>query len=116
MARITVEDSIVKVPNRFELVLVSAQRARDLGTGATITIDRDNDKNTVVALREIADGTLDLNELKNRLISSQQKVQTVFDTIEEDVELQDIQAELATAEEAEELIKAGMMGEEGTEA
>lgn len=113
MARITVEDSIQKVPNRFELVLVSAQRARDLGTGATITIARDNDKNTVVALREIADGTLDLEELKNRLISAQQKIQTVFDTaVEEDADLKDIQAELATAEEAEELIKAGAMSED----
>lgn len=111
MARITVEDSIQKIPNRFELVLVSAQRARDLATGATITIDRDNDKNTVVSLREIADGTLDLEELKNRLIASQQKVQTVFDSIEEDQELKDIQAELASAEEAEEMIKAGAMSE-----
>jgi DNA-directed RNA polymerase omega subunit len=55
MARVTVEDCVLKIPNRFELVMMAAQRARDVATGATLSIDRDNDKNPVVALREIAD-------------------------------------------------------------
>ncbi len=60
MARVTVEDCVEKVPNRFELVLLAAQRARNLSRGEELTLDRDNDKNPVVALREIADETLDL--------------------------------------------------------
>ena len=74
MARVTVEDCVVKVPNRFELVMVAAQRARNLGTGATLTVDRDDDKNPVIALREIAEGTVDLGELENSLIRGLQKV------------------------------------------
>ena len=68
MARITVEDCILKVPNRFELVMLAAQRARDVSAGAALTVDRDNDKNPVVALREIADGTVDLDHLRYELI------------------------------------------------
>ena len=60
MARVTVEDCIVQIPNRFELVLLAAQRARNIGRGEDLTLDRDNDKNPVVALREIADQTIDL--------------------------------------------------------
>jgi DNA-directed RNA polymerase subunit omega len=74
MARVTVEDCVLKVPNRFELVMVAAQRARNLGAGATLTVDRDDDKNPVVALREIAEGTVDLGELENSLIRGLQKV------------------------------------------
>jgi DNA-directed RNA polymerase subunit omega len=58
MARVTVEDCVVKVPNRFELVLLAAQRAREVTSGAPLTLDRDDDKNPVVALREIADETI----------------------------------------------------------
>jgi DNA-directed RNA polymerase subunit omega len=68
MARITVEDCILKVPNRFDLVMLSAQRARDISAGAPLTVDRDNDKNPVVALREIADSTIDLDHLRYELI------------------------------------------------
>jgi DNA-directed RNA polymerase subunit omega len=68
MARITVEDCIVRVPSRFELVMLSAQRARDMSAGAPLTVDRDNDKNPVVALREIADLTVDLDHLRYELI------------------------------------------------
>ena len=73
MARVTVEDCIDKVPNRFELVLLAAQRARGISNGAEITIDRDNDKNPVVALREIADETVSPANLKEALISSYQR-------------------------------------------
>ncbi len=68
MARITVEDCILKVPNRFDLVMLSAQRARDISAGAPLTVDRDNDKNPVVALREIAEETVDLDHLRYELI------------------------------------------------
>ena len=70
MARVTVEDCIVQVPNRFELVLLAAQRARNISRGETLTIDRDNDKNPVVALREIADQTVELPALEQDLIKS----------------------------------------------
>ncbi len=73
MARVTVEDCIDKVENRFELVLVASHRARMVSSGAQITIDRDNDKNPVVALREIADQTISPGDLKEDLIHSLQK-------------------------------------------
>ncbi|MGN6467682.1 MAG: DNA-directed RNA polymerase subunit omega [Rhizobiaceae bacterium] len=73
MARVTVEDCIDKVDNRFDLVLLAGHRARQLSQGAQITIDRDNDKNPVVALREIADETLSPGDLKEDLIHSLQK-------------------------------------------
>jgi DNA-directed RNA polymerase subunit omega len=70
MARVTVEDCVDKVPNRFELVLLAAQRARNLSRGEELTIDRDDDKNPVVALREIADETVPLEKLEQDLIKS----------------------------------------------
>ena len=73
MARVTVEDCIIKIPNRFDLVMLAAQRARDVASGAPLTIDRDNDKNPVVALREIAEETVDLDALGNSLIQDLQK-------------------------------------------
>ncbi|MCR5859050.1 DNA-directed RNA polymerase subunit omega [Mesorhizobium sp. J428] len=73
MARVTVEDCIDKVENRFELVLLAGHRARQISQGAPITVDRDNDKNPVVALREIADETLSPDDLKEDLIHSLQK-------------------------------------------
>ncbi len=72
MARVTVEDCVDKVPNRFELVLLSAHRAREIASGSPITIDRDNDKNPVVALREIADETQSADVLRERMIESHQ--------------------------------------------
>jgi len=70
MARVTVEDCVQKVPNRFELVLLAAQRARGLSRGEEPTIDRDNDKNPVVALREIAEETIELGRVEQELIKS----------------------------------------------
>ncbi len=70
MARVTVEDCVEKIPNRFQLVLLAAQRARNLSRGEEITLDRDNDKNPVVALREIADETIPLEKLEQDLIKS----------------------------------------------
>jgi DNA-directed RNA polymerase subunit omega len=68
MARITVEDCVTRIPNRFELVMLAAQRARDMSAGAPLTVERDNDKNPVVALREIAEDTVDLDHLRYELI------------------------------------------------
>ena len=73
MARVTVEDCVLKVPNRFELVLLAAQRARDVASGAQITLERDNDKNPVVALREIAESKLAPDDLKEDVIHALQK-------------------------------------------
>jgi DNA-directed RNA polymerase subunit omega len=87
MARVTVEDCVLKVPNRFELVLLAAQRARDVASGAQITLERDNDKNPVVALREIADETIALDTLQNALIKGMQK-HVEIDEPEEDAEIE----------------------------
>ena len=73
MARITVEDCIRKVSNRFDLVVFAVQRGRELSAGDELTIDRDNDKNTVVSLREIAESTVDIAELRENFIISMQK-------------------------------------------
>ena len=74
MARVTVEDCIEKVPNRFNLVLLASHRARAISAGAQILVDRDNDKNPVVSLREIADDVVDAEELREALISTLQRV------------------------------------------
>ena len=74
MARVTVEDCVEKLQNRFELVMMAAQRARRIGTGSPLTVDRDNDKNPVVALREIADEKLDTGNLTESLVSGLQRV------------------------------------------
>jgi DNA-directed RNA polymerase subunit omega len=73
MARVTVEDCVVKVPNRFELVLLAAQRAREITSGAPLSLDRDDDKNPVVALREIAEDTIQLDHLQEVLVRGMQK-------------------------------------------
>jgi DNA-directed RNA polymerase subunit omega len=116
MARVTVEDCVLKVPNRFELVLLAAQRARNISRGEQLTIDRDNDKNPVVALREIADETLVLPDLEQDLVKSLSRVpepepvdEEVLDLIPTDQNifgLQDVSAEeeaAAMAAEAEEM-------------
>jgi DNA-directed RNA polymerase subunit omega len=74
MARVTVEDCIEVVPNRFDLVLLAGQRARQVSSGAQLTVERDNDKNPVVALREIAERTVDTDLLKEALVQNNQRV------------------------------------------
>ena len=74
MARVTVEDCVDKVPNRFDLILLAAQRARQISSGADLTIDRDRDKNPVVALREIAEQTVKPAELEESIVTSLQRV------------------------------------------
>lgn len=83
MARVTVEDCVDKVPNRFELVMLAAHRAREISAGASLTVDRDNDKNPVVSLREIAEETQSADDLRERLIESNQ-TQIEVDEPEED--------------------------------
>jgi DNA-directed RNA polymerase subunit omega len=101
MARVTVEDCVLKVPNRFDLVMLASQRARDIASGAPETVPRDNDKNPVIALREIAEDTLKLGELKEKLILGLQK-EKPQDDLEEDTEaldaLKEESAILATVE------------------
>ena len=93
MARVTVEDCIEKIPNRFDLVLTTAQRARNIQKGELLTIDRDDDKNPVIALREIADETIDINQIEDRIIQSMQR----FNESEEEVTVSDEAS--ATADE-----------------
>lgn len=99
MARITVEDCIDKVENRFELVMVASQRARKISSGAALTVDRDNDKNPVVALREIADETIAVPDMKEELIKTHQRViemddsEDVIDEMDSDAEWSQIAAE-----------------------
>ena len=87
MARVTVEDCVTKIPNRFELVMMAAQRARSIAAGAELTLERDNDKNPVVALREIADETIDLDDLREGLIRSLQKHVEMDEPEEDEVDL-----------------------------
>ncbi len=83
MARVTVEDCVQRVPNRFELVMLAAQRSRDISAGSPLTVERDNDKNPVVALREIADGTIELDELREEIIRGLQKYVEIDEPEEE---------------------------------
>ncbi|MGR3572701.1 DNA-directed RNA polymerase subunit omega [Brevirhabdus sp.] len=83
MARVTVEDCVDKVPNRFELVMLAAHRAREIASGSQLTVARDNDKNPVVSLREIADETQSAAELRERMIEANQS-QIEVDEPEED--------------------------------
>jgi DNA-directed RNA polymerase subunit omega len=110
MARVTVEDCVERIPNRFELVMLAAQRARNISRGEALTLDRDNDKNPVVALREIADETVPLDGLQSDLIKSLQRVPEPEPSSEEVMDLlptesnifagMDISPEEVAAEEA----------------
>lgn len=91
MARVTVEDCVLKIPNRFELVMLAAQRARNISAGAAMTLERDNDKNPVVALREIADETVELDELKEALVKGLQRHVEIDDAEDEDMDVLSIQ-------------------------
>ena len=87
MARVTVEDCIERIPNRFELVMLAAKRSREISSGSSLTVERDNDKNPVVALREIADETVPLSDLREELVRGLQKHIEV-DEPEEDDEIE----------------------------
>ncbi len=131
MARVTVEDCILKVPNRFDLVLLAAQRARNIGRGEQLTVDRDNDKNPVVALREIAEETVDFPELEAGIIKSLQRApepepaeeevldliatdENIFGVMEvNDEQLPELPAEDMSAEDIEAQIAAELSGGAG---
>ena len=99
MARVTVEDCIEKIPNRYELLMVAAQRAKDIAAGSMITLPRDNDKNTVVALREIAEGTVSVEELQRSLVMGLQQYVEVEEPEEEEMEIMAAEKELADLDE-----------------
>jgi len=85
MARVTVEDCVEEIPNRFELVILAAERAKNIASGAPLTIDRDNDKNPVIALREIATSNIDVDVLRESQITSLQKNNKVDEVPEENL-------------------------------
>ncbi len=94
MARVTVEDCITKIPNRFQLVVMASQRARSISAGEALKVERDNDKNPVVALREIADDLIDKDELEESLIKGLQKFVEMNEPEEDEVDLIAIQQEI----------------------
>ena len=95
MARVTVEDCVEKVPNRFELVLLAGQRAKNIAAGEPITVSRDNDKNSVVALREIAENRVSIEDLQKSLVMGLQKYVEVEEPEDEEVEILAAEKELA---------------------
>ncbi len=99
MARVTVEDCIDKIPNRYELLMVAAQRAKDIASGSPITVSKDNDKNPVIALREIADETVSIEELQKSLVMGLQKYVEVEEPEEEELEIMAAEKELADLDE-----------------
>ncbi|MGE0847870.1 MAG: DNA-directed RNA polymerase subunit omega [Flavobacteriaceae bacterium] len=109
MARVTVEDCIDKVENRFELVLLAGHRARTISSGAEITVDRDNDKNPVVALREIAESAVSAGDLKEELIHTMQKYVEVD---EPEAETAPMIAVAQTGETADDSVQFDRMSEE----
>ncbi|MDJ0945091.1 MAG: DNA-directed RNA polymerase subunit omega [Kiloniellales bacterium] len=94
MARVTVEDCVIRVPNRFELVMLAAQRARDIQAGSPLSVERDNDKNPVVALREIADDTIERDQLMESLVVGQQKHVELDEPEEDQPEFDALEGEL----------------------
>ena len=106
MARVTVEDCIEKIDNRFQLVLMAAHRARNIAAGSELTIDRDNDKNPVVALREIAEDNLDMETLTESLVSG---LQRVIPNDEDEAEERGAQAKQQAALPAPEMDEAAML-------
>jgi DNA-directed RNA polymerase subunit omega len=111
MARVTVEDCVTKIPNRFELVMLASQRARDISTGSDLTLDRDNDKNPVVALREIAEDKFTPADLREALIRSLQRHAEIDEPEEDLMELPGADSELLGDLEANAAI-AGMQAVE----
>ncbi|MDR1025887.1 MAG: DNA-directed RNA polymerase subunit omega [Lactobacillus sp.] len=99
MARVTVEDCVDKIPNRYELLMVASQRAKDISSGSALTVPRDNDKNPVIALREIADETISIEELQKSLVMNLQKFVEVEEPEEEELEIMAAEKELADLDE-----------------
>ena len=100
MARVTVEDCVDKIPNRFDLVMIASQRARNISAGAELTVERDNDKNPVVALREIAEETVEFDELEEGLIKGLQTYVEMDEPEEDEMDLLAIQRDMSGEGEA----------------
>ncbi len=118
MARVTVEDCVLKVPNRFDLVMVAAQRSRDILAGAPLTLERDNDKNPVIALREIAEESVSIEELSDALIQGMQRHVEIDQPEEEpqDFEMSVIAMSAEAAGEGTPGLDSMIMGESSAEA
>lgn len=118
MARVTVEDCILKVPNRFDLVMVAAQRSREISAGSPLTVERDNDKNPVIALREIAAETVSIEELSDALIQGMQRHVEIDEPEEEpqDFEMSVIAMGAEIAGEGTLGVDSLIMGETGADA
>jgi len=112
MARVTTEDCVTEIPNRFELIMTASQRARKIGAGAPITVSRDNDKNTVVSLREIAEQTIDIADVQEDLTQSYQRV---HESDSDDIDLAELIGNEAMDDDAAEealLQAAGVYGDD----
>lgn len=111
MARVTVEDCVLRIPNRFDLVMLAAQRAREISSGSALTVERDNDKNPVVALREIAEETVNTTHIEESLIRSLQKNVESDEPVEESVDMaamqQEMTLQMAQASQASAVIEMG---------
>ena len=112
MARVTVEDCVLKVPNRFKLVMMAAQRSRELSVGGELTVDRDNDKNPVVALREIADETVPLAELETSIIEALQRNIDVDELVEEEDDMFQVSEALTELAGLVDGVSAGVASDE----
>ena len=117
MARVTVEDCIDKVQNRFDLVLIAASRARQISAGAEVTVTEDRDKNSVIALREIAEETVTADELRDNVIQTMQRYVEVDEPEEDDMEAQMLSHQFADNIDESEVLVAdpGPAGEAGKE-
>ena len=113
MARVTVEVCILKVPNRFELILAASQRAREIGSGAAIMVERDNDKNPVISLREIADTDISIESLTESLIKNHQKVIEIEEDEEEIIDVMEGENEWAAVVSEADVAAAGMQEDFG---
>jgi DNA-directed RNA polymerase subunit omega len=115
MARVTVEDCILNIPNRFELVITAAHRAKQIASGSELTVDRDNDKDAVISLREVGEKTIDLAQVREDIIQSfrkKQMIENVARPSAKDAEAQEMLAEegAAVADDAEEHLTVGVQG------
>lgn len=99
MARVTVEDCIDKIPNRYDLVLIAAQRAKEIAAGSPISVERDNDKNSVIALREISENKVSIEDLQKSLVIGLQKNVEVEEPEDEEVEILAAEKELGDLEQ-----------------
>ena len=112
MARVTVEDCIEEIPNRFELVVLTSERARNISSGAPLTVERNNDKNPVIALREIAAGNIDIEKLRDSQIANLQKNNKLDDITDENLYAENQESVVLEADYADSLEDTSFSPEE----